>query len=354
MTVLSPVSLGHKDNGTWVLVLRGDGACRGLGRGAAESRARPRRAGGVPGRARSECSPDHATSAACGRAVRPFLQDAHAPGGDSSAPLVSRLTRRLVLRVSGCRAPWMHLPGPAGPAETSSDSPGGGVVPVGHHPPGLCGSLARRLVGGARYGGGRVARVPPDHLHWLGRRPVARHGSHAPPVTHRQLCPPPGRSQARPLWRGPGALGKVFPEWWMSLPPSQDTVQIGNQLPGLKMRSLVVGGVSEDKVSVRRGFRGCMQVGQSSGALASRLARAAHLWPLVHLLVFSKRVVYAGAQPASSALFPARAALPHGASSAPPAARHPVTVSHRQLRLHGVPRMQPLLLTPAPPSPPPT
>ncbi|KAB0396618.1 hypothetical protein E2I00_020147 [Balaenoptera physalus] len=39
----------------------------------------------------------------------------------------------------------------------------------------------------------------------------------------------------------------------------QDTVQIGNQLPGLRMRSLIVGGVSEDKVSVRRGFRGCMQ-----------------------------------------------------------------------------------------------
>ncbi|KAG8517967.1 Cadherin EGF LAG seven-pass G-type receptor 1 [Galemys pyrenaicus] len=39
----------------------------------------------------------------------------------------------------------------------------------------------------------------------------------------------------------------------------QDTMQIGNQLPGLKMRSVVVGGVSEDKVSVHRGFRGCMQ-----------------------------------------------------------------------------------------------
>ncbi|XP_037369268.1 cadherin EGF LAG seven-pass G-type receptor 1 [Talpa occidentalis] len=39
----------------------------------------------------------------------------------------------------------------------------------------------------------------------------------------------------------------------------QDAMQIGNRLPGLKMRSVVVGGVSEDKVSVRRGFRGCMQ-----------------------------------------------------------------------------------------------
>lgn len=48
--------------------------------------------------------------------------------------------------------------------------------------------------------------------------------------------------------------------------PAQDTVQIGNQLPGLKMRSIVVGGVSEDKVSVQRGFRGCIQVRQSRGA----------------------------------------------------------------------------------------
>ena len=43
-------------------------------------------------------------------------------------------------------------------------------------------------------------------------------------------------------------------------------MQIGNQLPGLKMRSIVVGGVSEDKVSVHRGFRGCIQVRQSRGA----------------------------------------------------------------------------------------
>ncbi|XP_054575621.1 cadherin EGF LAG seven-pass G-type receptor 1 [Eptesicus fuscus] len=39
----------------------------------------------------------------------------------------------------------------------------------------------------------------------------------------------------------------------------QDTVQIGNRLPGLRLRSVVLGGVSEDKLSVRRGFRGCMQ-----------------------------------------------------------------------------------------------
>ncbi|XP_049550558.1 cadherin EGF LAG seven-pass G-type receptor 1 isoform X4 [Orcinus orca] len=51
----------------------------------------------------------------------------------------------------------------------------------------------------------------------------------------------------------------------------QDTVQIGNQLPGLKMRSLIVGGVSEDKVSVRRGFRGCMQ-GVRMGETATNIA----------------------------------------------------------------------------------
>uniref|UniRef100_A0A8C4MVR6 Cadherin EGF LAG seven-pass G-type receptor 1 n=1 Tax=Equus asinus asinus TaxID=83772 RepID=A0A8C4MVR6_EQUAS len=51
----------------------------------------------------------------------------------------------------------------------------------------------------------------------------------------------------------------------------QDTVQIGNQLPGLKMRSLIVGGVSEDKVSVRRGFRGCMQ-GVRMGETSTNIA----------------------------------------------------------------------------------
>ncbi|XP_019507230.1 PREDICTED: cadherin EGF LAG seven-pass G-type receptor 1 [Hipposideros armiger] len=51
----------------------------------------------------------------------------------------------------------------------------------------------------------------------------------------------------------------------------QDTVQIGNQLPGLKMRTIVVGGVSEDKVSVRRGFRGCMQ-GVRMGETSTNIA----------------------------------------------------------------------------------
>lgn len=40
----------------------------------------------------------------------------------------------------------------------------------------------------------------------------------------------------------------------------QSTVQIGNQLPGLKMKSIIVGGVSGDQVSVQQGFYGCMQV----------------------------------------------------------------------------------------------
>ncbi|XP_053440843.1 cadherin EGF LAG seven-pass G-type receptor 1 isoform X3 [Nycticebus coucang] len=51
----------------------------------------------------------------------------------------------------------------------------------------------------------------------------------------------------------------------------QNTVQIGNQLPGLKMKSVVVGGLSEDKVSVHRGFRGCMQ-GVRMGETATNIA----------------------------------------------------------------------------------
>nr|XP_011753199.1 cadherin EGF LAG seven-pass G-type receptor 1 isoform X2 [Macaca nemestrina] len=39
----------------------------------------------------------------------------------------------------------------------------------------------------------------------------------------------------------------------------QNRADIGGMLPGLTIRSVVVGGASEDKVSVRRGFRGCMQ-----------------------------------------------------------------------------------------------
>uniref|UniRef100_A0A2K5EZN3 Cadherin EGF LAG seven-pass G-type receptor 1 n=1 Tax=Aotus nancymaae TaxID=37293 RepID=A0A2K5EZN3_AOTNA len=39
----------------------------------------------------------------------------------------------------------------------------------------------------------------------------------------------------------------------------QSKADIGGMLPGLTIRSMVVGGASEDKVSVRRGFRGCMQ-----------------------------------------------------------------------------------------------
>nr|KAF6277507.1 cadherin EGF LAG seven-pass G-type receptor 1 [Pipistrellus kuhlii] len=51
----------------------------------------------------------------------------------------------------------------------------------------------------------------------------------------------------------------------------QDTVQIGNRLPGLRLRSVVLGGVPEDTVSVRRGFRGCMQ-GVRMGETATNIA----------------------------------------------------------------------------------
>ncbi|XP_006866949.1 PREDICTED: cadherin EGF LAG seven-pass G-type receptor 1, partial [Chrysochloris asiatica] len=52
----------------------------------------------------------------------------------------------------------------------------------------------------------------------------------------------------------------------------ESIVQIGNQLPGLKMKSIIVGGMSEDKVSVRQGFRGCMQgvrMGETSTNIAT-------------------------------------------------------------------------------------
>ncbi|XP_054703500.1 cadherin EGF LAG seven-pass G-type receptor 1 isoform X4 [Grus americana] len=52
----------------------------------------------------------------------------------------------------------------------------------------------------------------------------------------------------------------------------QSTVQIGNQLPGLKMKSIIVGGVSGDQVSVQQGFYGCMQgvrMGETSTNIAT-------------------------------------------------------------------------------------
>nr|XP_025039040.1 cadherin EGF LAG seven-pass G-type receptor 1 isoform X3 [Pelodiscus sinensis] len=52
----------------------------------------------------------------------------------------------------------------------------------------------------------------------------------------------------------------------------QSTVQIGNQLPGLKMKSIIVGGISGDQVSVQQGFYGCMQgvrMGETSTNVAT-------------------------------------------------------------------------------------
>ncbi|XP_064362170.1 cadherin EGF LAG seven-pass G-type receptor 1 isoform X6 [Dromaius novaehollandiae] len=52
----------------------------------------------------------------------------------------------------------------------------------------------------------------------------------------------------------------------------QSTVQIGNQLPGLKMKNIIVGGVSGDQVSVQQGFYGCMQgvrMGETSTNVAT-------------------------------------------------------------------------------------
>uniref|UniRef100_A0A8D0HIG2 Cadherin EGF LAG seven-pass G-type receptor 1 n=1 Tax=Sphenodon punctatus TaxID=8508 RepID=A0A8D0HIG2_SPHPU len=52
----------------------------------------------------------------------------------------------------------------------------------------------------------------------------------------------------------------------------QSSVQIGNQLPGLKMKSIIVGGISGDQVSVQQGFYGCMQgvrMGETSTNVAT-------------------------------------------------------------------------------------
>ncbi|XP_071589956.1 cadherin EGF LAG seven-pass G-type receptor 1 isoform X6 [Heliangelus exortis] len=52
----------------------------------------------------------------------------------------------------------------------------------------------------------------------------------------------------------------------------QSSVQIGNQLPGLKMKHIVVGGVPGDQVSVQQGFYGCMQgirMGETSTNIAT-------------------------------------------------------------------------------------
>lgn len=84
---------------------------------------------------------------------------------------------------------------------------------------------------------------------------------------------------------------------------AQDTVQIGNQLPGLRMRSLVVGGVSEDKVSVRRGFRGCLQVPRASsptpalGLHGGLGGGGTAVGVMIVLLVFRKRVCWSNRPP---------------------------------------------------------
>ncbi|XP_066489731.1 cadherin EGF LAG seven-pass G-type receptor 1 [Tiliqua scincoides] len=59
----------------------------------------------------------------------------------------------------------------------------------------------------------------------------------------------------------------------------QSTVQIGNQLPGLKMKSIIVGGVSGDDFSVQHGFYGCLQgvrMGETSTNVATLNMKQAH------------------------------------------------------------------------------
>lgn len=120
----------------------------------------------------------------------------------------------------------------------------------------------------------------------------------------------------------------------------------------MKMRSIVVGGVSEDKVSVRRGFRGCMQVWPEARGPPSWLVQgppALHVVPLVNLLVFRKRIIYLRASPAftkpDSNLDPSSSrSLEFSPLYSP---RHQVTVGHLHLCRHRVSRIRPWLLPPA-------
>lgn len=120
---------------------------------------------------------------------------------------------------------------------------------------------------------------------------------------------------------------------------AQDTMQIGNQLPGLRMRSLIVGGVSEDKVSVRHGFRGCMQVPRTRALPDPRPGPprqpqgrpAPPLVSLIVLLVFRKRVHLSNRPPnLSRSCFPPTALLLPASPRVlhtPPPATPPTTCS---------------------------
>ncbi|KAK1327627.1 hypothetical protein QTO34_012916 [Cnephaeus nilssonii] len=98
-----------------------------------------------------------------------------------------------------------------------------------------------------------------------------------------------GEGEERRVYGTPDDCSALWESRLTSPLALRDTVQIGNRLPGLRLRSVVLGGVSEDKVTVRRGFRGCMQV-RTAGAgttLAPLLPRG---WSRGDLLVSGVRM----------------------------------------------------------------
>lgn len=196
----------------------------------------------------------------------------------------------------------LRLPGPWASSRTG--------FPVGRRPPGLHGFLAQRLVGGLTTAVGVLPAHPPTVFTGWDVDPCPRCGSHAPTVTCRQPCSPPRRSQALPSVEGPGCGRDDVSRTVGVAPP-----------PGHGADREPAAGAEDEKSGGGRPVRG-------QGLRAPRLpglhaGMAGPLWPPVDPSVFSLRVADPGTLPAPSVLFPARPAVPHGPSSAPPAAPSP-------------------------------
>lgn len=55
-------------------------------------------------------------------------------------------------------------------------------------------------------------------------------------------------------------VSTVINEYLMLYDVLQRSVEIGNELPGLKIRSLYIGGLQGENNNVLQGFQGCIQV----------------------------------------------------------------------------------------------
>lgn len=60
----------------------------------------------------------------------------------------------------------------------------------------------------------------------------------------------------------------------------QKSVDIGNELPGLKIKSLYLGGIPGHSNEVLQGFRGCIQVGVTFLSVVLQQFTA---WHIIHL-----------------------------------------------------------------------